>query len=125
MDGDVDYVFETRVCCLGQPDANVRQLCRRFGISPTTGYRWTRRYREEALAGLANRSRRPCRSPARTAKEVEAAVVAIRREHRAWDVPLKRSTRPLAINHNRSFSSHTAKPRSVSFSAASVGPKSA
>ena len=33
--------------------ANVRQLCRRFGISPTTGYRWLRRYREGASAGLA------------------------------------------------------------------------
>ncbi len=23
-----------------QPDANVRELCRRFGISPKTGYKW-------------------------------------------------------------------------------------
>ncbi len=24
--------------------ANVRQLCRRFGISPTTGYKWLERW---------------------------------------------------------------------------------
>ncbi|TPK95907.1 helix-turn-helix domain-containing protein [Mesorhizobium sp. B2-4-12] len=32
--------------------ANVRELCRRFGISPTTGYKWIERYQAEGLAGL-------------------------------------------------------------------------
>ena len=86
------------VVLASRADANVRQLCRRFGISPTTGYRWIRRYREGAVAGLANRSRRPCRSPARTAQEVEAAVVAIRREHRAWG-GRKIRHRLLALGH--------------------------
>ena len=46
--------------------ANVRPLCRRFGISPTTGYKWLERYRREGLAGLAEQSRRPRLSPCRT-----------------------------------------------------------
>ncbi|TGC21174.1 IS481 family transposase, partial [Pseudomonas citronellolis] len=29
-----------------QPDANVRELCRRFEISPKTAYKWLRRYQE-------------------------------------------------------------------------------
>jgi transposase-like protein len=30
-----------------QPGTNVRQLCRRFGISPTVGYKWLDRYRSD------------------------------------------------------------------------------
>jgi transposase-like protein len=41
------------------PGANVRMLCRRFGISPTTGYKWLDVYRAEGVAGLSDRSRRP------------------------------------------------------------------
>ncbi len=26
-------------------EANKRELCRRFGVSPTTGYKWLERYR--------------------------------------------------------------------------------
>ena len=42
-----------------QPGVNFRQLCRRFGISARTGYKWLARYRAEGPAGLADRSRRP------------------------------------------------------------------
>lgn len=58
--------------------ANVRELCRRFGISPTCGYKWIERYRVEGLAGLAARSRRPHFSPQRTALAVEAKVLKVR-----------------------------------------------
>lgn len=39
-----------------QEGANRRALCRRFGISRPTGYRWLRRYQAEGAAGLQNRS---------------------------------------------------------------------
>jgi transposase InsO family protein len=42
-----------------RPDANVRQLCRRFGVSPTVGYRWLERFAAGGEAALADRSRRP------------------------------------------------------------------
>lgn len=64
--------------------ANVRELCRRFGISPTTGYKWVERYRVEGVAGLLDRVRRPRRSPARTCSEVEQTVVEARDAHRVW-----------------------------------------
>src|SRR5947208_13465253 len=60
--------------------ANVRELCRRFRISPTTGYRWIERYQSEGLAGLIERSRRPHSSPQRTASAVEAKVLKVRDE---------------------------------------------
>jgi transposase-like protein len=67
-----------------QPDVNIRQLCRRFGISPTVGYKWLERYDHGGRDGLADRSRRPQSSPARTAALLEEQVVALRHEHPAW-----------------------------------------
>jgi len=68
----------------GQDEANVRELCRRFGISPPTAYKWLARHRAEGDAGLVDRSRRPHASPERTIAAVEAAVLALRRQHPAW-----------------------------------------
>ena len=64
--------------------ANLRELCRRFGVSPTLGYRLLGRYRSDGEAGLAERSRRPQVSPGRTSSEIEAAVLEVRTEHPAW-----------------------------------------
>src|SRR3954462_11573162 len=63
---------------------NRRALLRRFGGSPTLGYRLLVRYAAEGDAGLEERSRRPLASPGRTPAVVEAAVLAVRAEHRAW-----------------------------------------
>jgi transposase InsO family protein len=62
---------------------NRRELCKRFGISPDTGYRWLARY----LAGdreLTDRSREPHRSPCRCPPEMEQRVLAVRDAHPAW-----------------------------------------
>ena len=64
--------------------ANVLELCRRFGVSRTLGYRLLARYRAEGEAGLSERSRRPLNSPGRTAQAVEAAALAVRSEHPVW-----------------------------------------
>lgn len=67
-----------------QEGANVRALCRRFGISADTGYRLLKRYREHGRDGLADRSRRPHHSPRRTAPAIEAVVVGLRRAQPTW-----------------------------------------
>ena len=67
-----------------QEGANRRALCRHFGISPTTGYRWLRRYQAHGPAGLQERSRRPHRSPQRTATAIEQQVLQLRDAHPAW-----------------------------------------
>lgn len=61
-----------------QPGTNFSQLCRRFGISRKTGYKWRQRYREKGSAGLANQSRRPQHSPHRSLPKIEAGVLEIR-----------------------------------------------
>ncbi len=79
-----------------QSDANVRQLCRRFGISPTAAYKWLACYRSGGLAGLADQSRRPKHSPGRTDRATEQEVVALRRQHPAWGArKLRRRLRDL------------------------------
>jgi len=67
-----------------RPDANVRELGRRFGISPTTGYAWLTRQRAAGAAGLSDRSRRPNASPRQTPPAIEARVVALREQHPPW-----------------------------------------
>jgi transposase InsO family protein len=64
--------------------ANVRKLCRRFGVSPTTGYKWLERWRLAGDAGLEELSRRPQNSPLRSAAVTEKAVLSVRTEHPAW-----------------------------------------
>jgi transposase InsO family protein len=64
--------------------ANVRSLCRRFGVSPTTGYKWLERWRLGGMAGLQELSRRPQHSPARSIATMEQAVLSVRTEHPAW-----------------------------------------
>ena len=64
--------------------ANIRELCRRYGIQPRIGYKWLARYAREGEAGLADRSRRPKRSPLKTGAETEGKVVALRRQHPCW-----------------------------------------
>ena len=62
----------------------MRELCRRFGISRKTGYKWFSRYRQAGLDGLQDRSRRPHRSPEHTPGHIEAVVLAERDAHPAW-----------------------------------------
>jgi transposase InsO family protein len=60
----------------------MRKLCRRFGISAKTGYKWLRRH--QSGQGLADRSRRPLHSPTKTPEVVESAVLQVRQEHPTW-----------------------------------------
>jgi transposase InsO family protein len=54
-------------------------LCRAFGISRPTGYRWRGRYeRAGSFTAVREQSRRPHHSPARTATWKEERVVALR-----------------------------------------------
>ena len=71
------------VCLAKQEGVNRRELCRRFGISAKTGYKWLARWHLSDL-GLMDRSRRPLRSPRRSEAALEAAVLRVRDAHPAW-----------------------------------------
>lgn len=68
----------------GGAGANITRLCERFGISRQTGHLWIRRFAEGGPPALADRSRRPRRSPGRSSPEMEALIVRLRGRHPAW-----------------------------------------
>ena len=59
-------------------------LCREFGISRKTGYKIFERYEECGLEGLNDRSRKPYRYANRLPEQIEAAIVAAKREKPSW-----------------------------------------
>lgn len=65
-------------------DANVAELCRRFGISRKTGYKWITRFTAGGEQALDDQSRRPHRSPVQTSPEQEQLVLSLRDEQPAW-----------------------------------------
>lgn len=70
---------------LAQQDGiNFAELCRRFGISRPHGYALCARARTDGIDGLDQRSRRPHTSPGQIAPELEAQIVALRRDHPDW-----------------------------------------
>ncbi len=65
-----------------QGQRSVSELCRSFGVSRKTGYKWLQRYRQVgSLRGLEERSRRPRHSPGQTSEGLEARVVALRLQY--------------------------------------------
>jgi len=60
------------------------EVCRRFGISRKTGYKWLRRYQGTGVQGLEEGSRRPHRSPRKTPDEIEELILSARAAHPAW-----------------------------------------
>lgn len=66
------------------PEANIAALCREFGISRQTGYKWLRRFRSEGYPGLVEQSRRPLVSPFTTAEEVVVRILELRDQHWSW-----------------------------------------
>jgi transposase InsO family protein len=67
-----------------QPDANLSALCRQYGISRKTAYKWLGRARAAGRDSLSDQSRRPQRSPRRTAPALEARLCALRVQNPAW-----------------------------------------
>lgn len=64
--------------------ANRRRLCRRFGISPKTGYKWLNRFYQDGPEALKDRSKRPRNSPNKTSKSMEEEIIKVRRAHPVW-----------------------------------------
>lgn len=71
---------------------NLAELCRTFGISRQTGYEWIGRYRETGkIDSLVDRSRRPLRSPSKVSEQIEASIVAARKQRPTWGARKLRS----------------------------------
>jgi transposase InsO family protein len=63
---------------------SVSEVCRRYGISRETYYRYRRRYLAAGIEGLEDQSRRPKVSPGRIDAALEAVICGMRRDHPRW-----------------------------------------
>src|ERR1700683_4057059 len=59
-------------------------LCRKFGISRKTGYKIFERYEQCGLEGLSDRARRRFRYANQLPEQLEAAIIAAKREKPNW-----------------------------------------
>ena len=64
--------------------SSVADLCRSFGVSRKTGYKWLGRFDAEGPAGLSDRSRKPHSHPQAVPAAVVEHVLAVRRDHPRW-----------------------------------------
>lgn len=72
------------VVAAARGEKSLTSLCQEFGISRPTGYLWLKRYQEAGVAGIAEKSRRPKRSPEQTAAGLEAQVIGARERYPDW-----------------------------------------
>ena len=63
---------------------SVADLCRAYGISRPTAYRWINRYNEIGPEGLVDRSRRPLSCSHATLESIENAILVLRAKHPSW-----------------------------------------
>jgi len=59
-------------------------VCREFGVSRKTGYKWLERYCEAGVGGLLDHCRAPHRHPQAIAAEITERCLAVRRAHPTW-----------------------------------------
>lgn len=61
---------------------NFSALCREYGITRKTGYKWVGRYRSGEI--LSDRSRKPNKVANRTDRETEQQIISLRKENPGW-----------------------------------------
>ncbi|MFH1500071.1 MAG: IS481 family transposase [Verrucomicrobiota bacterium] len=87
MTWDTKDVFARRrefVCLANAGGVGVSELCRRFGISRKTGYKWLGRFAKEGEAALVARPPARPRRSNQTDQSTEEALLALRGEHPTW-----------------------------------------
>ena len=68
----------------GAEGEGLQSSLRRVPISRPTGYLWCKRYGSAGLEGIAEQSRKPHKSPSKTAECVEQQVVALWQRYPDW-----------------------------------------
>lgn len=79
MDERVHFITKVH-----ESDESFTALCRHFGISRKTGYKWVARYEKLGPAGLLERPPVAQHSPHRTDEALITAILELRKEHPTW-----------------------------------------
>ena len=79
MDQRIEFVMKA----LNHP--NFGELCREYGISRKTGYKWRERFVSHGLGGMSELSRRPHRHSKRLEEEdVVCQILRLKHAHPHW-----------------------------------------
>jgi len=65
-------------------DCVMSELCERYGISRTAGYKWVDRYRSEGIDGLKDRARAPLQHGRARPRDLVEQVLALRERYPRW-----------------------------------------
>lgn len=71
-----EFVVEAQNCI------NFSALCRKYGITRKTGYKWLERFEQGEC--MADRNRAPQHKPTKTPKEIEEKILQLRAENPGW-----------------------------------------
>lgn len=73
--------WRLRVLRQASDEGNVARVCRRFGLSRKSFYKWKRRQAEHGDAGLCDRPRTPLHCPRATTSEVVSKILYLRQHY--------------------------------------------
>ena len=79
MDERMAFIVDWR-----RDEKTVAELCRFYGVSRKTGYKWIERFESEGVDGLKERSRAPRNHPNAVGWSETEEIVELRKKHGTW-----------------------------------------
>lgn len=83
---------------------SLSSLCRDYGISRKTGYKWLDRFTEDGFGGLENQTTRPRSSPEKLEEEIVCKLIRLKQAHLTWGpkkihaLYLRASSEPISVS---------------------------
>lgn len=63
---------------------NFQELCKEYGISRKTGYKWKERYEDLGASGMQDQSRRPRSHRSKLDEDVVCEIILLKNAHKKW-----------------------------------------
>jgi putative transposase len=65
-------------------EANIKELCTKYGVSEKTGHKWKNRFLQYGFTGLGDQSKVPENSPSQLDEDTVIRLIKLRMAHPAW-----------------------------------------